>query len=173
MKGPPRAGYVRATTQRQSIAPGEIAYRLQRNARPCMRAGFLYPHERPATSRICARDDPTAVDRPGREFLLPSNPTHRHVFRPGRDLAVSPAIGEHHRHDRQDYVFGLVLQPPTGPGFVLFAQPVTVPPQFELSAPLALPLPVSVPVGDWHLVAVAFTVTGDLIDASRIDFEVP
>ena len=86
MKGPPRAGYVRATTQRQSIAPGETL------------------------------------------------PFHLRLEN------ITDTI--------QDYVFGLVLQPPTGPGFVLFAQPVTVPPQFELSAPLAW-----IPIGPVALTA--------------------
>ena len=110
VKGTPRAAYVRVTTDRQSIAPGEsLPYQL-------------------------------------------------------RLENVTNTI--------QGYVFGLFLQPPTGPGFFFFAQPLIVPPQFELSAPLSLPLPIGVAAGDWQLFAVAFTFAGNLIDASRIEFEV-
>ena len=110
VKGTPRVAYVRVTSERQSIAPGDsLPYQL-------------------------------------------------------RLENITDTI--------QGYVFGLFLQPPTGPGFFIFAQPLILPPQFEFSAPLSLPLPIGVEAGDWQLFAVAFTFAGNLIDASRIEFEV-
>ena len=112
VKGAPRAGYVRVTTARQSIAPG-----------------------------------------------------------PGEAMAFNLRL-ENITDTMQDYVLGLFLQPPTDPGVVLFAEPLTVPPQFKVNVPLSLPLPVGAPPGGWQLYVVIFTRAGDLIDVSRIEFDV-